>query len=51
MTNKTKELYRNKIQEISKKTKISEIYIARKILEISNKKEKGEKKEERGEGK
>ena len=43
MTNKTKELYRNKIQEISKKTKISEIYIARKILEISNKKEKGEK--------
>ena len=43
MTNKTKECYRNKIQEISKKTKISEIYIARKILEISNKKEKGTK--------
>ena len=35
MDYKTKEYYRGKIKEISKKTKISEIYIARKILEIS----------------
>ena len=35
MDNKTKESYRNKIKEISKKTKISEIYIAKKLLEIS----------------
>ena len=41
---KTKEYYRNKIKEISKKTKISEIYIARKLLEIANKNEgKGKK--------
>ena len=40
---KTKEYYRNKIKEISKKTKISEIYIARKILEIAQKKEMGNK--------
>lgn len=39
---KTKEYYRNKIKEISEKTKISEIYIARKILEIA-KKEEGKK--------
>ena len=37
MDYKTKEYYRNKIKEISKKTKISEIYIARKILELANK--------------
>ena len=43
MTNKTKEYYRNKIKELSRQTKISEIYIARKILEISNQKEKGTK--------
>ena len=36
MDNKTKEYYRNKIKEISKKTKISEIYITRKLLEIAN---------------
>ena len=36
---KTKEYYRNKIKEISEKTKISEIYIARKILEIAKKEE------------
>ncbi len=35
MDYKTKEYYRGKIKEISKKTKISEIYIARKILELS----------------
>ena len=35
MDDKTKEYYRTKIKEISKKTKISEIYIARKALEIA----------------
>ena len=35
MDNKTKEYYRNSIKEISKKTKISEIYIARKVLELA----------------
>ena len=35
MDTKTKEYYRNTIKEISKKTKISEIYITRKLLEIS----------------
>ncbi len=44
MDNKTKEYYRNKIKEISKKTKISEIYITRKLLEIANRNEgKGKK--------
>ena len=43
MDNKTKEYYRNKIKEISKKTKISEIYITRKILEISETKQKDSK--------
>ena len=37
MDNKTKEYYRNAIKEISKKTKISEIYIARKTLELAQK--------------
>lgn len=37
MDYKTKIYYRNKLKEISKKTKISEIYIARKCLELSNK--------------
>ena len=36
MDYKTKEYYRGKIKEISKKTKISEIYIARKMLELAN---------------
>ena len=40
---KTKEYYRNKIKEISKKTKISEIYITKKVLEIANSKFKGTK--------
>ena len=35
MDYKTKIYYRNKIQEISKKTKISEIYIAKKCLEMA----------------
>ena len=34
----TKEYYRNKIKEIATKTKISEIYIAKKILELSEEK-------------
>ena len=33
----TKEYYRNVILEISKKTKISELYIAQKALELSQK--------------
>ena len=32
---KTKEYYRNRIKDISKKTKISEIYIAKKALELA----------------
>ena len=36
MDYKTKEYYRRKIEEISKKTKISEIYIANKILELAS---------------
>ncbi|MCF0124996.1 MAG: hypothetical protein HUJ68_04450 [Clostridia bacterium] len=43
MDSKTKEYYRNRIKEISKKTKISEIYIAKKILEISGTKKEGSK--------
>lgn len=38
MEDKTKEYYRTKIKEISKKTKISEIYIAKKALEIAKQK-------------
>ena len=37
MDYKTKIYYRNKIQEIAKKTKISEIYIAKKCLELAQK--------------
>ena len=40
---KTKEYYRTKIKEISQKTKISEIYITRKILEIAKTKPEGSK--------
>ena len=36
MDYKTKIYYRNKIQEVSKTTKISEIYIAKKCLELAN---------------
>ncbi len=35
MDYKTKEDYRNKIKEIAKKTKISEMYIAKKLLELA----------------
>ena len=41
---KTKEYYRNRIKEISKKTKISEIYIARKLLELAQTKSNTTKK-------
>jgi len=44
MTYKTKEYYRNKIKELSKKTEISEIYITSKALELANKNSKDEKK-------
>lgn len=43
MDYKTKDLYRQKIKEISKKSKISEIYIAKKLLDIC-KNEEGKKK-------
>ena len=36
MDHKTKDRYRNVIKELSKKTKISEIYITTKLLEIAN---------------
>ena len=39
MEYETKEYYRNVIKEISKKTKISEIYIAKKIIELCNQNE------------
>ena len=38
MDYKTKEYYRNAIEEISKKTKIAEIYIAKKALELAKQK-------------
>ncbi len=44
MTYKTKEYYRNKIKELSKKSKISEIYITSKALELANKNKKYNKK-------
>lgn len=44
MNYETKEYYRMKIKEISNKTKISELYITKKILEIANTTEKGTKK-------
>ena len=37
MDYKTKEYYRNEIKQISEKTKISEIYIAKKIVELASK--------------
>lgn len=44
MDDRTKEYYRNKIKEIAKKTKISEIYIAKKALELTQKANMGSKK-------
>ena len=39
MDYRTKEYYRNKIKEISQKTKISELYISKKVLEMAQKEE------------
>ena len=43
MDHKTKEFYRNQIKWISRKTKISEMFIAKKTLELAKKQEKGTK--------
>ena len=43
MDNKTKEYYRNKIKEVSKKTKISEMYVAKMLLKLANEAEAGTK--------
>ena len=43
MEYKTKEYYRNTIKEIAQKTKMSEIYIARKTIELCNNAESGSK--------
>ena len=44
MDYKTKDLYRNEIKKISEETKISEIYIANKIIEISSTKDEDKKR-------
>lgn len=44
MDYKTKENYRNKIKKIAEKTKISELYIANKIIEIANKNNEDKKR-------
>ena len=44
MDYKTKEEYRNVIKQISEKTKISEIYIANKLIELASKKENDKKR-------
>ncbi len=44
MDYETKIVYRNKIKEISKKTKISELYISKKCLELSEKADKTSKR-------
>lgn len=43
MDYKTKEDYRNRIKEVSKKTKISEMYIAKKLLELAQEADPGTK--------
>lgn len=43
MDHSSKSYYRNKIKEISQKLKISEIYVAKKVLQIANEKEKNSK--------
>ena len=48
MDYKTKEHYRNIIKEISKKTKISEIYISKKLIELANEAKSGEKQKHIG---
>ena len=44
MEYKTKDEYRNEIKKISEETKISEIYIANKIIEIASKKDEDKKR-------
>ena len=44
MEYKTKEYYRNTIKEIAKKTNMSEIYVAKKVVELCEKEEIGSKK-------
>ena len=44
MDNKTKDYYRNRIKELSQKTKTSEIYVATKALELSKKAENSSEK-------
>ena len=44
MDYKTKEYYRVKVKEIAKKTKISEIYVAKKVVELANQNKDNEKK-------
>ena len=44
MEYKTKEYYRNTIKEIAKKTNMSEIYVAKKVIELCEKEEIGSKK-------
>ena len=48
MDYKTKETYRNEIKKLSTKTKISEIYIANKILELCNRQGLNEKQKHVG---
>lgn len=48
MDYKTKEYYRNRIRELSLKTKISEIYIANKVLELCKKENISEKQKHVG---
>ncbi|MDE5830411.1 MAG: hypothetical protein K2H53_01660, partial [Clostridia bacterium] len=43
MDYKTKEAYRNAIKEIADKTKISEIYISKKAIELAKREDKGTK--------
>ncbi len=43
MNYKTKEYYRNRVKEIAKKSKISEIYVARKTVELAETKKQDDK--------
>ena len=43
MTSESKDFYRNEIKKVSNKTKISEIYIAEKVLELASKNKDGRK--------
>ena len=44
MDYKTKEYYRNEIKQISEKTRISELYIAKKTVELANKNKEEDRK-------